>query len=84
MSNEYVWRFVVTYPNGQQEPSNEGLLPNPYVSDEPAQHVAERMLALIVPGYAAQEPAPQSVEVQVWKGRLRGDPIAVAEWHPGH
>ncbi|QMU70554.1 hypothetical protein [Streptacidiphilus sp. P02-A3a] len=83
MSDKYVWRVVVTDAEGQREPSAAEALPNPYVSDEPAQHVAERVLSLVVPGYAAREPAATAVEVGVWLGRQQGDPIAVAEWHHG-
>ncbi|QMU77087.1 hypothetical protein GXW83_16595 [Streptacidiphilus sp. PB12-B1b] len=83
MSEKYVWRMVVTDSRGRKDPSTSDMLPNPYISDEPAQHVAERVLGLIAPGYAAQEPAPKSIEIQVWSGHLRGDPIATAEWHHG-
>jgi len=82
MSEKYVWRMRVTDSQGRSDPSaEETAMPNPYISDEPAEHVAERVLALIVPGYAAQEPPPRAVEVQVWVEQLRGDPIATAEWH---
>lgn len=81
MSDKYVWRIVVTDAEGRSETLAADALPNPYVSDEPAQHIAERLLALLVPGYAAREPAARAVEVQVWHGRQQGDPIAVAEWH---
>jgi len=82
MSDKYVWRMQVTDSQGRLDPSaEEAGLPNPYISDEPAQYVAERVLALIVPGYAAQEPPARAVEVRVWVERPHGDPIATAEWH---
>ena len=82
MSEKYVWRMIVTDAQGHKNPSSDDALPNPYISDESAQNVADRVLALIVPGHAAQEPGARSVEVQVWQGRDHGgDPIATAEWH---
>jgi hypothetical protein len=81
MSETYVWRMVVTDSQGRKDSSSSGMLPNPYISDEPAQQVAERVLGVIAPGFATEEPEPLAVEVQVWSGHLRGDPIATAEWH---
>lgn len=83
MSEQYAWRLVVTDENGSREAVSEETLANPYVSDESAQHVAERLLSALAPGYLAADPKPHAVTVDVWRHRTaKGDPIATAEWTP--
>ncbi len=85
MSERFTWELVVTDAQGRQRAVPDEGFANPCVSEQPAQQLAELILAQLAPTHAKEEPQPRAVEVQVWLGSgSDGDPIASAQWTADH
>ena len=81
MSQQYAWRVLVTNGRGEQVATEDSTFTNPYISEETAQQVAERIVAAVGPQHQGDTPATKGVTVQVWhRPEATGDPIATAHW----
>ena len=85
MSERFTWELTVTDATGRRRSVADEGFSNPYISEQPAQQVAELILAQLAPTHAKEEPQPGAVEVGVWLGsEASGDPIASAQWTADH
>lgn len=78
---QHSWSLEVTDAEGHRERVPDDSFPNPYVSDETAQQIAERLLSGLLAPLVAETPQPRAVAVLVWREKdAGGDPIAEAGW----
>jgi hypothetical protein len=81
MSQQYAWRVLVTDSQGDLIPTDDTTFTNPYISDETAQQVAERIASSVGPEHLSEDPTTKEITVQVWhRPEATGDPIASARW----
>jgi hypothetical protein len=82
---QHSWTLTVTDSSGDTIRVNDTTFTNPYVSDDTAQQIADRILDSVAPGYLhATDERPRELTVSVWRDKdPSGDPLATARWTDG-